>query len=62
MGALRGRAWCSCPGLGGAAEIKISAQELAAVNLVREPFQGDWNYTVIPLVDMLRVEAVLAGA
>ena len=29
--------------------IKISDQELAAVNLKRAQFHGDWNYTLLPL-------------
>ena len=29
-------------------KIKISDQEMAALNLVREPFHGEWNYALLP--------------
>ena len=29
--------------------ITVSDQELAAVNLHRADFHGDWNYTILPL-------------
>jgi hypothetical protein len=28
--------------------IKVSKQDLAALNLVRDPFHGNWNYTIKP--------------
>src|SRR6266702_3718097 len=28
--------------------IKVSDEELAALNLSREPFHGEWNYTISP--------------
>ena len=28
--------------------IKVSKQEMAALNLVRDPFHGEWNYTIKP--------------
>jgi len=28
--------------------IKVSDEELALVNLLREDFHGDWNYTIAP--------------
>ena len=28
--------------------IKVSDAQLAAVNLSRHPFHGDWNYTIAP--------------
>jgi hypothetical protein len=28
--------------------IKVSDEELAALNLSREPFHGEWNYTIKP--------------
>jgi hypothetical protein len=28
--------------------LKVSDEELAALNLVREAFHGEWNYTVLP--------------
>ena len=28
--------------------IDITDEQLAAVNITRHPFHGDWNYTVIP--------------
>ena len=28
--------------------IKVSDEELALVNLFREDFHGDWNYTIAP--------------
>ena len=31
-----------------ATKVKISKEELAAVNLSRHSFHGDWNYTVSP--------------
>jgi hypothetical protein len=27
---------------------KVSDEELAALNLVRDDFHGDWNYTIKP--------------
>ena len=29
-------------------EIKVTNEQLAQVNLAREPFHGDWNYTINP--------------
>jgi transposase len=29
-------------------EIEVTDQELAAVNITRNPFHGDWNYTITP--------------
>jgi transposase len=29
-------------------EIEVSNEELAAVNITRHPFHGDWNYTITP--------------
>ena len=31
--------------------IKISDAKLAAINLVRHPFHGDWNYTISPVTE-----------
>jgi len=28
--------------------IKVSDEELAALNLARDPFHGEWNYTIKP--------------
>jgi hypothetical protein len=28
--------------------VKISAAQLAAINLTRHDFHGDWNYTIAP--------------
>jgi hypothetical protein len=28
--------------------VKISDAKLAAINLARHPFHGDWNYTIAP--------------
>jgi hypothetical protein len=28
--------------------IKVSDDELAALNLSRDPFHGEWNYTIKP--------------
>jgi hypothetical protein len=28
--------------------IKVSDQDMAALNIMREPFHGDWNYTIRP--------------
>lgn len=28
--------------------IKVSDEELAALNISRDPFQGEWNYTIKP--------------
>jgi hypothetical protein len=28
--------------------LKVSDEELAALNLVRDAFHGDWNYTIKP--------------
>jgi len=30
--------------------IKVSDQELAKVNIKKDKFHGDWNYTILPLV------------
>jgi hypothetical protein len=29
-------------------EIQVTDQELAAVNITRSQFHGDWNYTITP--------------
>ena len=29
-------------------EIEVTDQELAAVNITRHPFHGEWNYTITP--------------
>ena len=29
-------------------EIKVSDEELAAVNVVKEDFHGEWNYSIHP--------------
>ncbi|MGH8566329.1 MAG: ISAzo13-like element transposase-related protein, partial [Gammaproteobacteria bacterium] len=29
--------------------IKVSDEELAAVNLKRAEFHGDWNYAILPM-------------
>lgn len=29
-------------------EIEVTDQELAAVNITRNQFHGDWNYTITP--------------
>ncbi len=28
--------------------ITVTDQQLATVNIAREPFHGDWNYTITP--------------
>jgi Rhodopirellula transposase DDE domain len=28
--------------------IKVSDEDLATLNIIREPFHGDWNYTIRP--------------
>jgi len=28
--------------------IQVSDEDLAALNITREPFHGDWNYTIQP--------------
>jgi len=28
--------------------IKVSDEDMAALNIMREPFHGDWNYTIRP--------------
>jgi DDE family transposase len=28
--------------------LKVTDEELAALNLFREPFHGEWNYTIKP--------------
>jgi hypothetical protein len=28
--------------------LKVTDEELAALNLVRDPFHGEWNYTITP--------------
>jgi len=28
--------------------LKVSDEELAALNMVTEPFHGEWNYTIKP--------------
>ncbi len=29
-------------------EVQVTDQELAAVNITRHPFHGEWNYSVAP--------------
>ena len=31
-------------------EIEVSKDELAAVNITRNPFHGDWNYKIDPAI------------
>ena len=28
--------------------IKVSEEEMKSINLIRDQFHGDWNYTIIP--------------
>jgi len=28
--------------------IKVTDEELAGVNILRDSFHGDWNYTILP--------------
>jgi hypothetical protein len=28
--------------------LKVSDEDIAALNIVREPFHGEWNYTIKP--------------
>ena len=30
--------------------IKISDAEMNAINIDRDPFHGEWNYTIIPMI------------
>jgi len=38
----------------------VSDDELAVLNLRRDPFHGDWNYALLPRLALLSDEAVIA--
>ena len=42
------------------AGIKVSDEEMAALNLVRDDFHGEWNYTLEPRQKTTRIAIVIS--